>query len=87
MQGETDLRVICESLLDLCVGSVDNSTVILIQFKGGAEIVEEQSSGVAAVEEQSSGVAAIGESSEIVQESSSVAAVGERTSSDNKRCF
>nr|XP_051211774.1 probable protein phosphatase 2C 21 [Lolium perenne] len=43
--GETDLHVICESLLDSCVSSMDNSTVILVQFKGGAEIVGGQSSG------------------------------------------
>lgn len=52
-QGETDLHVICEALLDSCVASMDNSTVILVQFKGGAKIIEGQSSGTAAVDESS----------------------------------
>lgn len=39
--GETDLRAICERLLDSCLGRRvvnDNMSVILVQFKAGARI-------------------------------------------------
>jgi hypothetical protein len=37
-QGTRDLRTICEGLLDHCIKSKNNMTVIMVQFKPAARI-------------------------------------------------